>query len=261
MPYPLAKLPTSPDNITAMDPRHALKLGMAFTKNGLLQALNNLHNLAPAVEASRSAFVPFLDYASMTFSILLLHLEGDDLFFSTPNNSQGKTLQAILGANCNPTMSAVVGSTKKAQVLIEQWRKTPEDYTAAALRSAIDFGPHMLELMQAQVRSFIDIKRLEGSLTAEEIKTMVAGPLSPPSFQANSDCMDKENVGWFETQVGVEALLPFVVSHHDVGASKFWPPIHPDGIALIPQLIEDNAARWQFAPVHPVTGEASPWAV
>ncbi|KAJ8696672.1 hypothetical protein PTI98_006522 [Pleurotus ostreatus] len=153
MPYPLTKLPTSPDDITAMDPRHALKLGMAFTKNGLLQALNNLYNLAPAVEASRSAFVPFLDYASMTFSILLLHLEGDDLFFSTPNNGQGKTLQAILGANCNPTMSAVVRSIKKAQVLIEQWRKTPEDYTAAALRSAIDFGPHMLELMQAQVRS------------------------------------------------------------------------------------------------------------
>ncbi|KAF7428517.1 hypothetical protein PC9H_007741 [Pleurotus ostreatus] len=260
MPYPLTKLPTSPDDITAMDPRHALKLGMAFTKNGLLQALNNLYNLAPAVEASRSAFVPFLDYASMTFSILLLHLEGrtpitdlpsslltsaqgDDLFFSTPNNGQGKTLQAILGANCNPTMSAVVRSIKKAQVLIEQWRKTPEDYTAAALRSAIDFGPHMLELMQAQIAS-IDTKRLEGSLTAEEVKTMVA-----------------ENVGWFETQVGVEALLPFVVSHHDAGASKFWPPIHPDGMALIPQLIEDNAARWQFAPVHPVTREASPWAV
>ncbi|KAF9495294.1 hypothetical protein BDN71DRAFT_1589804 [Pleurotus eryngii] len=242
MPYPLAKLPTSPDDLTAMDPRHALKMGMAFTKNGLLQALNNLHSLAPAVEASRSAFVPFLDYASMTLSILLLHLEGDDLFFSTPN-SQGESLQAILGADCTPTMNTVAGSIKKAQVSIEQWRKTPEDYTAAALRSAIDFGPRMLELMQAQIAS-IDIKRLEVSLTAEEIKTMVA-----------------ENVGWFETQVGVEALLPFVVSHHDAGASKFWPPIHPDGIALIPQLIEDNAARWQFAPVHPVTGEASPWAV
>ncbi|KAF4563447.1 hypothetical protein AB1N83_002581 [Pleurotus pulmonarius] len=242
MPYPLAKLPTSPDDITAMDPRHALKLGMAFTKNGLLQALNNLHNLAPAVEASRSAFVPFLDYASVTFSILLLHLEGDDLFFSTPN-SQGKTLQAILGANCNPKMDTVVGATKKAQVLVEQWRNTPEGYTAVALRSAIDFGPHMLELMQAQIAS-IDIKRLEANLTAEEIGTMVA-----------------DNVSWFENQVGVEALLPFVVSHHDAAASKFWPPIHPDGIALIPQLIEDNAARWQFAPVHPVTREASPWAV
>ncbi|KAF4598469.1 hypothetical protein EYR38_006871 [Pleurotus pulmonarius] len=244
MPYPLAKLPTSPDDITAMDPRHALKLGMAFTKNGLLQALNNLHNLAPAVEASRSAFVPFLDYASVTFSILLLHLEGDDLFFSTPN-SQGKTLQAILGANCNPKMDTVVGATKKAQVLVEQWRNTPEGYTAVALRSAIDFGPHMLELMQAQIAS-IDIKQLEANLTAEEIGTMVAGALSPS--------LSKQNLI-------VRIKIMFVVSHHDAAASKFWPPIHPDGIALIPQLIEDNAARWQFAPVHPVTREASPWAV
>ncbi len=54
----------------------------------------------------------------------------------------------------------------------------------------------------------VDIKRLEANLTAEEIGTMVAGALSPLSFQTKFYCEDKDNVSWFENQVGVEALLP-----------------------------------------------------
>ncbi|KAJ8521190.1 hypothetical protein ONZ45_g2099 [Pleurotus djamor] len=217
MSYPLQALPTKPEQIATMDhfsSRERLKLEMAFMKNVFAQALNTLHKVAPAVEASRSAFVPFLDYAGLTSAFLLLHIEGDGAFHRHEPSENGKTIQSVLGNACNPPTDGIVGEVKKLQAMIETLRKV----------------------------AAIDSKKLAEQFSEEALNKMMF-----------------DNMTWFGQQAGVEALIPYIISHHDTATSKHWPCIPPEALAALPELVKKNSACWQFAPMHPTTKAPSPW--
>jgi len=113
--FPLPMLATKPVDLDSMDSRDAFPYQLAFMKNTILRALNNIHTLARVFPRDDPRLGPFLEYIIGFCDILVLHVHMDVILFRTPFVA-GATLEKHLGEGCVQDMRRVlkcVGDLKK----------------------------------------------------------------------------------------------------------------------------------------------------
>ncbi|KAH7907881.1 hypothetical protein BJ138DRAFT_1158960 [Hygrophoropsis aurantiaca] len=235
--YPLATLPSIADNLDDIDSRKALPYLMAFMKNTFIRALNNVYQAAPLIPKDPAIIRAFLDYIKCICALLQTHLDGDHLFFTS--TSCGVPLVKAIGPACNPDTLPIKDSLAQLTRVIVSWNENPRAYSPDVLRSAVGFGLRLARDMKAQLAS-LTFDRLSSAVSDKNLRDMI-----------------RDNVEWFAAKSDITFLLPFVISHHDSSTSRHWPPIHDQGLQALPNLVQEHAGCWRFAPVDPLTRERS----
>ncbi|KAF9467378.1 hypothetical protein BDZ94DRAFT_1382522 [Collybia nuda] len=250
--FPLPLLPTIPDNLDDMDSRKSIRYINTFMKNALIRGLNNVYTLAELVEDSETILCSFLDYALVVCDMICLHIEGtqpccDESFFTTPN-SEGVALLKILGKSSNMNDGGKMYNDIKAlQQKIYAWKESPSTYSPNLLRMAvIQFAQEVYWKMEKQ-RGRLPNKTQVESMDAD----VLAKAITDKALRSMID----ENLQWLASHSDITYLLPFVLSHHDVRTSSYWPSVSPEGLEMVPELVMVHAECWEFAPIDPVTRE------
>ncbi|KAH7921286.1 hypothetical protein BV22DRAFT_1038858 [Leucogyrophana mollusca] len=238
--YPLPALPSVPEDLDSIDSRKALPYVMAFMKNTLIRALNNIYRAAPLLATDGANIRAFLEYVRCVCTLLRVHLEGDHLFFTS--TAHGLPLTTTVGPACNPDDLSIHDSLTQLNATLTTWSQDPAVlYSADALRQALAFGPHLVNCMQTQLAA-LSFDSLSSAISDKDLREMI-----------------RDNVEWFASNSDTSFLLPFVISHHDSNTSPHWPTIHEQGLKALPTLMREHAGCWQFAPIDPMTKQANSW--
>ncbi|EIM79991.1 uncharacterized protein STEHIDRAFT_163245 [Stereum hirsutum FP-91666 SS1] len=202
--------------------RRAIPYEMGFMKNVLLRALNNIYSLGVSDDIMTQK-AEFEKYIVGVCGVLLVHIQGDINFFTTPSQS-GIVLsdEAVLGNECLPELKDIVEDVKRLQEVLRGWVESG-DYDSSQLLDLLAFGPDLAKRMHAQVNA-VDVDRLIEVVDEEEVKEMLSA-----------------NVEWFAGHNDLPFLIPFLQAHHDIETSSHWPPITEEGRQVLPVLAEQYA--------------------
>ncbi|CAA7259147.1 unnamed protein product [Cyclocybe aegerita] len=232
MPFPLALLPTIPDNLDKLKARNALLYHNTFMKNALIRSLNVLYDVAPKVTTgSHSGFQPFMEYVDTVCDMLILHIKGDEEFFKTLAQ-QCKSFRW----SANKATVTVVDSLNALRRSVSGWKKDPKMFASARLLAIITSMEGVLrEVLHKQVAKFRS-EALPQTVSDDQLASMI-----------------KDNMIWLASNSDVTILLPFCMSHHDPKTSKHWPPVSEEAIKAMPGLVNTHPTIWKLAPFDPIT--------
>ncbi|KAJ3500350.1 hypothetical protein NLJ89_g9839 [Agrocybe chaxingu] len=240
MPFPLALLPTIPDNLDKLKARDALLYQNTFMKNALIRGLNVLYDVAPKVTTgSQSGFQPFMEYVDTVCDMLILHIQGDEEFFQA------------LAQHCksfrwsaNKTTATAVASLNILRRSVSGWKKDPKTFSSARLLVPLtSMEGVLLEVLHKQVPKFKS-EALPQAVSDDQLAGLI-----------------KDNMIWLASNSDVTVLLPFCMSHHDPKTSKHWPPVSEEAIKAMPGLVNAHPAIWKLAPFDPITKQGKKLAL
>ncbi|KAF6760120.1 hypothetical protein DFP72DRAFT_1166382 [Ephemerocybe angulata] len=241
--YPLALLPVVGDDLEKMDSRTALRYQNTFMKNALIRGLNNVYEYAGSiVDGNHKSFKEFMGYNQVVREMMQLHIDGDNLFFTTPGPNK-ITIDRILGGawTSNPHRIKLKDQLNSWDKRVESWSKKPDTYRGSELRSLLDGMQDLVVKGLIELIHSVKPELLAKNFSAEEMQAMI-----------------DDNIVWLATKGNVLLLLPFCTSHHDRSTSKFWPSIAPEGLKAIPDMTKENSSVWSLAPFHPVKFTKNP---
>ncbi|KAL1742358.1 hypothetical protein HDZ31DRAFT_66051 [Schizophyllum fasciatum] len=236
--FPLATLPliNVPSNLVSEDPRLTLRHINTLMKNDLIRALNSVQSTGASISHAHPTFPAFLDYATRVCDVLESHLEGDETFFNCKDpRIGGRSLFDVFGVADALHIAPAIAGIKALRDSVDGWRKSPASYSTGALTDALLFAGPMTEGMKKQVAAIRD-DVLQKAISVEDMGAMI-----------------DENLIWFTGRFDAAFLVPFVIAHHDPATTTAWPPLGPEAVAALPELVTVHKDLWQFAPFDPLT--------
>ncbi|KIM45059.1 hypothetical protein M413DRAFT_328441 [Hebeloma cylindrosporum] len=204
-------------------------------KNALIRGLNAIYAVAPKIKASHPAFQHFLEYIEVVCEMIMLHLQGDEVFLESLS-------QKCTGYRwvANKNITSLQNPLNALRQLVSEWKRNGNSYQASRLQSSLSSMEDLLvDVLRKQVAKLRG-DALPESVSNSDLHSLIIG-----------------NMIWLGTNSDISILLPFCMSHHDPRTSQFWPPITADAIAAMPELVKAHPNIWKFAPFNPVTKAAN----
>ncbi|KAL0577756.1 hypothetical protein V5O48_004250 [Marasmius crinis-equi] len=158
-------------------------------KNTIVRALARILEIATATKEG-GEFQSFVDYIRITCDMLELHLQGDEMFFTSPSPSQRIKLVDVLGASCNPRTPELQGSVEELRRKTEEWREAPGTFHSQCLDLLTRVSSTMLEAMSEQLIA-VRSDALKSALGNEELQSMIHA-----------------NIAWIGGNSDITVLLP-----------------------------------------------------
>ncbi|KAI0295867.1 hypothetical protein B0F90DRAFT_1136260 [Multifurca ochricompacta] len=233
--FPLPMLATTPVNLDTLDSRHAFRYHLAFMKNTILRALNNIYAQAREFQSGDARLAAFLEYIAGFCDILVLHIRMDACLFQAPVITD-IALEKLLGEGCVQDMRKVVHGAKRLKKLARKYTRHTRDYDGREIIAHLSFGEEFSARSWAQMHT-IDPKRLEDACSEAEMRD---------GLRQFIECYVHES--------DVAFLVPFIHSHHDNETSLYWPTVSPEGRIMLPCLAKTYARSWELAPFDISTG-------
>jgi len=218
-----------------MDSRYAVRYHLAFMKNTILRALNNIHTLALALPGDDPRLRAFFEYIVGVCDILVLHIDSDKHLFRTPVIA-GVALEKLLGEGCVQDMRKVAKGAYKLKKLARKYAEGPEQYESSEIIAHLSFAEEFSARSWAQLHS-IDVNRLLSDCSEEDMHHGLQ--LIMASFVEKSEAA---------------FLVPFIHSHHDRKTSTHWPPIGTKDRIVVACLAKVYSRSWELAPFDVFTG-------
>lgn len=222
-------------DLDSMDSRYAVRYHLAFMKNTILRALNNIHTHALTLPHDDPRLRAFFEYIVGVCDVLVLHIDTDKDLFHTPVVA-GVTLEKLLDKACVQDMGKVTEGAMKLKELAWKYAKRPELYKASRIVARLSFAEEFSARSWAQLHS-IDGSRLVPVCSEEEMRHGLRRIIT--SFLEKSDAA---------------FLVPFIHSHHDRKTSTYWPPISSEDRLTVRCLAKVHSRSWELAPFDVFTG-------
>jgi len=222
-------------NLDSMDSRYAVRYHLAFMKNTVLRALNNIHVRALTLPRDDPRLRAFFEYIVGLCDVLVLHVDTDKDLFREPVIA-GVALEKLLGEGCVQDMRKVVKGAKKLKKLAQKYVKRPGRYDGSRIIARLSFAEEFSARSWAQLHSF-DGSGLVLACSEEEMRHGIRRIIT--SFLERSDAT---------------FLVPFIHSHHDRKTSTYWPPINSEDRMTVPCLAKVHSGFWELAPFDVLTG-------
>ncbi|KAH9979081.1 hypothetical protein BGW80DRAFT_1282818 [Lactifluus volemus] len=235
-PLPILQVTMIEVNLQSMDSRHAVPYHLAFMKNTILRALNNIYTLARELQYDDPRLEAFLQYISGTCDILVLHIHEDERLFRAPVIAE-IALEKVLSDGCVQDMRKVIRGAEDLKSLAQQYKKSPCNYSGDEIIEYLSFGNEFAARSWAQIHS-INVRRLEDAYSEAEMRLGL-----------------QEVIDAFVCQSDAAFLVPFIHSHHDRTMSTSWPSISPEGRMTVACLAKTYARSWELAPYDISTGK------
>ncbi|KAH9963812.1 hypothetical protein BC827DRAFT_91554 [Russula dissimulans] len=221
--FPLPMLKTIPEDLENMDSRYTLPYHLAFMKNTILRALNNIHAHASELQHDDPRLVPFLEYIVGFCDVVVLHIHTDECLFRNPVVT-GVALGKVLGEGCTQNMEKVLKGVTRLKNLAKKYVKHPGDYNGQKIIARLyDFSEEFSARSWAQIHS-IDVTHLMSVCSETEMRHRL-----------------QQLVASFLGQSNVAFLIPFIYSHHDRETSEHWPTMNREVRLTIPCLAKEHS--------------------
>ncbi|KAH9040837.1 hypothetical protein EDB84DRAFT_985424 [Lactarius hengduanensis] len=227
--FPLPMLATIPVDLESMDSRHAIRYHLAFMKNTILRALNNIHTHARELRRGDARLEAFLQYVVGFCDVLVLQIHADERLFGSPVVID-VALEKLLNEGCIQDMRKVVQGAEQLKKLAQKYAKLPGDYDGHEVVTHLSFSEEFAARSWAQLHS-LDCGRLEEVCSEVEMRRGL-----------------RQITDSFVRQSDVAFLVPFIHSHHDKETSHYWPTVSPEGRLTLPCLAKTYAKSWELAP-------------
>ncbi|KAN0135439.1 hypothetical protein V8E53_006718 [Lactarius tabidus] len=233
--FPLPMLATIPVDLESMDSRHAVRYHLAFMKNTILRALNNIYTHARELRRGDARSEAFLHYVAGLCDILVLQIRADERLFGSPVIID-VALEKLLNEGCIQDMRKVVHGAEKLKKLAQKYAKFLEDYDSREIVAHLSFSEEFAARSWAQLHS-LDTGRIEEVCSEVEMRRGL-----------------RQTIDSFVHQSDVAFLVPFIHSHHDKGTSHHWPTVSAEFRLALPCLAKKYAKSWELAPFDVGTG-------
>lgn len=233
--FPLPMLATIPVDLESMDSRHAVPYHLAFMKNTILRAFNNIYTHARELKRGDARLEAFLEYVAGFCDVLVQQIRADERLFGSPVIID-VALQKLLNDGCIQDMRKVVQGAEQLKKLAQKYAKLPGDYDGRKLVAHLSFSEEFAARSWAQLHS-LDSGRLEEVCSEVEMRRGL-----------------RQITDSFVRQSDVAFLVPFIHSHHDRETSHYWPTVSPEGRLTLPCLAKTYAKSWELAPFGVNTG-------
>ncbi|KAI9510923.1 hypothetical protein F5148DRAFT_480612 [Russula earlei] len=233
--FPLPMLKTIPVDLDSMDSRYTVLYHLAFMKNTILRALNNIHAHARKLQPDDPRLSGFLEYTAGCCDVLALHIHTDQRLFRAPILAD-VALEKLLSDGCVQNMDKVLKGANRLKKLAKKYARDPGEYNGDRFVTRLSFGVEFAARSWAQLHS-IDATLLESACSEAEMR----------------DCL-RRIIASFLDQSDAAFLIPFIHSHHDRETSKHWPSISPEVRMTIPCLAKVYSRSWELAPFDVSTG-------
>ncbi|KAI0259216.1 hypothetical protein BC834DRAFT_641529 [Gloeopeniophorella convolvens] len=234
--FPLPMLSTTPIDLESIDSRQALPYHLAFMKNTILRAFNNIHVQARQLRPEDSRLGAFLEYVMGTCDVVALHVLTDERLFRIPVIA-GVALEKLLDPECVQDMRRVLDGAERLQKLARKYSKHPEEYDGRKITGYLSFCEEFAARAWVQVRA-VDPSRLVGTYSEADMRRGL-----------------KQITDWFVCQSDPAFLVPFIYSHHDRETSQSWPKVSHASRITLPCLAKKYAKSWELAPFDVSTGK------
>ncbi|KAF8482500.1 hypothetical protein DFH94DRAFT_367616 [Russula ochroleuca] len=222
--------------LDSMDSRYAVRYHLAFMKNTILRALNNIHTHALTLPRDDDPRLrAFFEYIVGVCDVIVLQIDTDKHLFRTPVIA-GVALEELMGEGCVQDMRKVVKGANKLKELARKYAKRPERYESNEIIARLSFAGEFSARSWAQLH-FVDGRRLASACSEEEMRHGLQGIIA--SFLEKSDAA---------------FLVPFIHSHHDRKTSTYWPPISSEDRITVACLAKVHPRLWELAPFDVFTG-------
>jgi len=222
-------------DLDSMDSRYAVRYHLAFMKNTILRALNNIHTHALTLPLDDPRLRAFFEYIVGLCDVLVLHIDTDKDLFHTPVIA-GVALEKLLDKGCVQDMRKVLKGANKLKKLARNYAQRPERYNRSKIIAHLSFAEEFSARSWAQLHS-IDGSRLASVCSEEEMRYGLRRIIT--SFLEKSDAA---------------FLVPFIHSHHDRKTSTYWPPFSSEDRMTLPCLVKVHSRSWELAPFDVFTG-------
>jgi len=218
-----------------MDSRYAVRYHLAFMKNTILRALNNIHTHALTLPLDDPLLSAFLEYIMGLCDVLVLHIDTDKVLFYT-RVIAGVALEKLLDEGCVQDMRKVVTGAKELKELAREYAERPELYDGSEIIARLSFAEEFSARSWAQLHS-IDASRLVLVCSEEDMRYGLCYIIT-----------------LFLERSYAPFLVPFIHSHHDRKTSTYWPPIRAEDRMTVPCLAKVHSRSWELAPFDIFTG-------
>ncbi|KAI9457094.1 hypothetical protein BJY52DRAFT_1187513 [Lactarius psammicola] len=236
-------------------PAHAIRYHLAFMKNTILRALNNIYTHALELRCGDARLEAFLEYVARFCDALVLQIRGENMLSSCIRQYSKRchvhaaderlfgspviidvALEKLLSEGCVQDMRKVVQGAEQLKKLAKKYAKLLGDYDGREIVAHLSFSEEFAARSWAQLHS-LDSGRLEEVCSEMEMRRGL-----------------RQITDSFVRQSDVAFLVPFIHSHHDRETSHYWPTVTPEGRLTLPCLAKTYAKSWELAPFDVNTG-------
>lgn len=241
--FPLPTFGVVPQNVFRLDPRASLRILNSCMKNTILRGLNRVHEVAPLISPlDQRNFYAFMVYTGHVLTMLELHLDGDEAFFTNDLRAEDSLLD-VLGPHCVAKRPSLAEPLTEVQALVRRWTHDPFLYDAQVLRESLEFSDQLVRTFGRQLDA-MSCQNLDGIIEPEVITMLL-----------------KENDEWLMGNGNPGIFIPYIMAHHDTTTNSHWPGLPAAGIVALPQIVAPFRDVWAFAPFDPLTGQPQTWTL
>ncbi|KAF8259445.1 hypothetical protein EI94DRAFT_1707107 [Lactarius quietus] len=251
--FPLPMLATIPVDLESMDSRHAVPYHLAFMKNTILRAFNNIYTRARELRRGDARLEAFLEYVAGLCDVLVLQIRADERLFGSPVIID-VALEKLLNEGCIQDMRKVMQGAERLKKLAQKYAKVGVACTTSSTLAAAEAEQLLGDYDGREIVAHLSFSEEYAARSWAQLHSLDLGRLEEVCSDVEMRRGLRQIIDSFVRQSDVAFLVPFIHSHHDKETSHHWPTVSPEGRLTLPCLAKMYAKSWELAPFDVSTG-------